>query len=122
MADKFDYGEMQDVAAELIEEFGSTGQLIKLAVADPDYGGVPTPTPYTVTLVPMKFEARYIDGSTILNTDILVYISSKGLAVKPELPDRVVVNSVRYSIVSIDPNNYNAATDVVYVVHCRLAS
>lgn len=121
MAEKFDYIDMQSVAAELIEEFGQPGQLIRMTLPDPDYGGTPTPTPYDVTLVPVQFEARYVNGSTILNTDTLIYISSKGIAIKPVSTDKVVVGGVRYSIVGNDPNNYDGITDVVYIVHGRIA-
>ncbi|MDE3791694.1 hypothetical protein ACVMB3_002857 [Sinorhizobium meliloti] len=118
----FDYADMQATAHELIEEFGQAGAVTRLEPPDPVYGGDPVPTPYPATLVPMAYEARYIDGTVIQTGDMQIYISSVGLSIEPSVGDVVTANGADYAIVAGDPNKYDGVTAVVFIVQGRIAS
>ncbi|MGF6157773.1 hypothetical protein M2267_003032 [Ensifer sp. KUDG1] len=116
----FDYAEMQATAHELIEEFGQSGVVTRLTPPDPILGGEPVPMPYPATLVPMAYEARYIDGTTIKAGDMQICISSVGLAIEPTVGDVVTANGIDYAIVNGDPNKYDGITAVVFIVQGRI--
>ncbi|MCO5966087.1 hypothetical protein CN200_29130 [Sinorhizobium meliloti] len=116
------YSEMQAMAAELIEEFGQAGVVRRLESPDPVYGGDPVVTSYPATLVPMAYEARYIDGSVILTGDMQIYISSVGLAIEPTVGDVVTANGKDYAIVAGDRNKYDGIAPVVFIVQGRMAA
>lgn len=118
---KFDYGDMQITAHELISEFGQQAKLVKKGLPDPDLGGKPTVDRYDIVAVPTSYDQRLVNGTTIRNTDREIYISSRGLTVKPEPNDVVELINGRYTIVSPDNNNYDGITDVVYIVQGRVA-
>ncbi|RVO28960.1 hypothetical protein [Sinorhizobium meliloti] len=118
----FDYADMQATAHELIEEFGQAGAVTRLEPPDPVYGGDPVPTPYPATLVPMAYEARYIDGTVIQTGDMQVYISAVGLAIEPTVGDVVTANGADYAIINGDPNKYDGITPVVFIVQGRIAA
>lgn len=115
----FDYAEMQAIAHELIEEFGQVSVVTRITPPDPVLGGEPVTTPYPATLVPMAYEARYVDGTTIKSGDMQIYISSVGLAIEPTVGDVVTANGTDYAIVNGDPNKYDGVTAVVFIVQGR---
>ncbi|MGR9149605.1 hypothetical protein ACU8MT_09090 [Rhizobium leguminosarum] len=118
----FDYAEMQAVAEELITEFGQIGSIKRITPPDPILGGDGTETLYTAKLVPMTYDQRYINGTTILTTDRQIYISSVGLAVVPRVGDIAIAVGVEYHVIAADPNNYDDATNVVFIIQGRIAS
>lgn len=115
----FDYNEMQATAHELIEEFGQAGAVKRVTPPDPILGGDPVVTPYPATLVPMAYEARYVNGTTILAGDMQIYISAVGLAIEPTVGDVVTANGTDYAIVNGDPNKFDGVTPVVFIVQGR---
>ncbi len=115
------YTRLQATAKRLIEKYGQSGMVKRVTPPDPILGGDGTVTPYTANLVPMTYDQRYVDGTTILANDRQVYISSVGLAIVPQVGDIVTAGGVDYHIVNADPNNYDGVTNVVYVVQGRLA-
>lgn len=115
----FDYTEMQATAHELIEEFGQAGVVTRITPPDNILGGEPVTTPYPATLVPMAYEARYIDGTVILAGDVQIYISSVGLPITPSVGDTVTANGAEYQIVRTDPNVYDAQISVVHICQAR---
>ncbi|RVJ93081.1 hypothetical protein [Sinorhizobium meliloti] len=118
----FDYTEMQATAHELIEEFGQAGTVKRVTPPDPVYGGEPIVTSYPATLVPMAYEARYIDGTVIQTGDMQIYISAVGLSIEPTVGDVVTANGADYAIINGDPNKYDGITPVVFIVQGRIAS
>ncbi len=117
----FDYAGIQAVAHELIEDFGQEGTVKRITPPDPVLGGDGTETSYPATLVPMTYDQRYINGTTILTTDRQIYISSVGLAVVPQVGDIVSAGGVEYHVIANDPNNYDGVVNVVFIVQGRLA-
>lgn len=115
----FDYGEMQAVAEEVITEFGQEGTVKRITPTDPVLGGDGTETSYPATLVPMTYDARYIDGTTIKSGDMQIYISAVGLPIVPTVGDTVSANGTEYHVVNSDPNVYDGVTAVVHIVQGR---
>ncbi len=115
------YVRLQATAQRLIAKFGQTGVVTRLSPPDPILGGEPALTPYPATLVPMAYEARYIDGTTIKTGDVQIYISAVGLAIEPTVGDVVTANGTDYAIVNGDPNKYDGITAVVFIVQGRAA-
>ncbi|UTV38102.1 hypothetical protein MYG64_07355 [Ensifer adhaerens] len=113
------YERMQATAQRLIAKFGQAGVITRLTPPDPILGGDPVPTPYQATLVPMAYEARYVDGTVIKTGDMQIYISSVGLAIEPTVGDVVTANGTDYAIVNGDPNKYDGVTAVVFIVQGR---
>lgn len=114
------YGRLQATAQRLIAKFGQAGVVTRLTPPDPILGGDPVSTPYPATLVPMAYEARYIDGTVIKTGDMQIYISSVGLAIEPNVGDLVTANGTDCAIVNVDPNNYDGVTNVVFIVQGRI--
>lgn len=117
----FNYQEMQATAHELIEEFGQAGAVKRVTPPDPVYGGEPVVTSYPATLVPMAYDARYVDGTVILSGDMQIYISAAGLVIEPTVGDVVTANGKDYAIVAGDPNKYDGITPVIFIVQGRIS-
>ncbi|MDX0450945.1 hypothetical protein GOC61_26815 [Sinorhizobium medicae] len=115
------YGRLQATAQRLIAKYGQAGAVKRVTPPDPFYGGEPVVTSYPATLVPMAYEARYIDGTVIQTGDMQIFISAVGLPIEPTVGDVVTANGADYAIVAGDPNKYDGITPVVFIVHGRLA-
>ncbi|MDJ1632252.1 hypothetical protein [Rhizobium rhizogenes] len=115
------YTRFQATAQRLIVKYGQSGELKRPVAPDPVEGGDPEPEKYPAKLVPMTYDQRYINGTTILTNDRQVYISSVGLAVVPQVGDIVSAGGVDYHVIAADPNNYDGMTNVVFIVQGRLA-
>jgi len=115
------FARLQATAQRLISKFGQHGTIKRLGSVDPVEGGDPVPVEYQATLVPMTYDQRYVNGTTILTSDRQIYISSVGLAIVPTVGDVVVAGGVDYHIVAADPNNYDGITNVVFICQGRLA-
>ncbi|MFK0273656.1 hypothetical protein ACIQUG_08270 [Ensifer sp. NPDC090286] len=115
------YRGLQVTAQRLISKFGQAGLVTCVTPPDPVLGGDPVVTSYPATLVPMAYEARYIDGTTIRSGDMQIYISAVGLAIEPTVGDVVTANGTDYAIVAGDPNRYDGVTNVVFIVQGRPA-
>lgn len=113
------YARLQATAQRLIAKLGQVGVVTRLKPPDPVLGGEPVLTPYPATLVPMAYEARYIDGTVILAGDVQIYISSVGLPITPSVGDTVTANGAEYQIVRTDPNVYDAQISVVHICQAR---
>ncbi|WP_027685063.1 hypothetical protein [Rhizobium leguminosarum] len=120
MADPL-YIRLQATAQRLITKYGQTGSIKRIMPPDPVLGGDGTETLYTAKLVPMTYDQRYINGTTILTTDRQIYISSVGLAVVPRVGDIAIAGGVEYNVIAADPNNYDGVTNVVFIVQGRIA-
>lgn len=115
-----DYAGVAAEVAAAIAEVGQVGAIKRTTPPDPILGGDGTTTSYPATLVPMTYDARYVDGSTIQATDRQIYVSAVGLAIVPAVGDVVTAGGVDYRIVATDQNNFDGATNVVFVVQGRV--
>lgn len=116
----FNYAKTQATADRLIKRFGQVGAIKRTTPPDPIIGGDGTTTTYAATLVPLTYDARYVNGTTIQATDRQIYVSSVGLAIVPTVGDVVTAGGVDYHIVNADPQNYNGATNVVHILQGRI--
>lgn len=87
----FDYAGMALTAAELISEFGQTGALRRTTLDNDPFNPVQTTADHACTFVVLDYAKKDIDGTLILQTDQMVYLSTSGLAITPETTDRLVV-------------------------------
>lgn len=115
------YARLQETARKLITKYGQQGTVTRLEPPDPVYGGDPVETAYTATLVPMAYDARYINGTTILTGDMQIYVSSVGLAIEPAPGDIVTANGKQYAVINADPQKYDGITPVVHILQGRIA-
>lgn len=115
------FARLQATAQRLIAKYGQKGAVKRITPPDPVLGGDGTETLYPAMLVPMTYDQRYINGTTILTTDRQIYISSVGLAVMPQVGDIAVTGGVEYHVIANDPNNYDGVTNVVFIVQGRLS-
>ena len=115
------YARLQSTAGRLIARFGQSGTLTRSTKPDAVLGGEPVGTPYPVTLVPMTYEAREIDGTLIKAGDVKLYLSAVGLPIDPKPGDQVTVNGKTFRIVNGDPNLYDGMTPVVHICQARTA-
>ncbi|MGH0280751.1 hypothetical protein [Sinorhizobium meliloti] len=115
------YARLQATAQRLIAKYGQAGTVKRVAPPDPVYGGDPVVTSYPATLVPMAYEARYIDGTVILSGDMQIYISAVGLSIEPTVGDVVNANGADYAIINGDPNKFDGITPVVFIVQGRIS-
>ncbi|MDX0312816.1 hypothetical protein GOC54_17305 [Sinorhizobium meliloti] len=116
------YARLQATAQRLIAKYGQSATVKRITPPDPVYGGDPVETAYPATLVPMAYEARYIDGTVIQTGDMQIYISSVGLSIEPTVGDVVTANGADYAIINGDPNKYDGITPVVFIVQGRIAA
>jgi len=114
------YRRLQATAQRLITKYGQSGVIKRSTPPDPVEGGDGSETDYTAILVPMTYEQRYVNGTTILTNDREVYISSVGLAIVPQVGDIVSAGGVDYRVVDADTNNYDGVTNVVFIVQGRI--
>jgi beta-galactosidase GanA len=113
MADRHDYTEDVADAVELIEEFGQSGFLRRIVSTGPANNPTQTKTDYPATFAVLAYTSRQIDGTRILATDRMVYLSALGLAVAPAITDKLVdAAGVVYNVISITP--FSPAGTVVY--------
>lgn len=116
----FDYAKTQATAERLINRFGHVGAIKRTTPPDPIIGGDGTTTSYAATLVPMTYDARYVNGTTIISSDRQIYVSAVGLSIVPAVGDVVRAGGVDYRIVNADPQNYDGVTNVVYILQGRI--
>jgi hypothetical protein len=116
------YTSLQGSADRMVSKFGSPSTIISVTEPDPIEGGEQVPTEHPCRAVVMTYDQRYVNGTTILSGDVLVYISAIGLQVEPKPGMPIAVGGRTYLIISVDPNRYDGQTPVVYVCQARSAS
>lgn len=121
--------EFVDLATELLSEFDErTTDLIQLEetpvefnpVTGEDESGTPTITDLVGVVV--EFENKFTntvstssDNNTIQSGDKLLKITNKK---EPVMGDKILLDGLKYSIVSISPSRYTNKT-ILYTVHLR---
>lgn len=114
------YARLQATANKLITKYGQIGAVKRMVPPDPVLGGDAEPQTFPAKLVPMTYDQRYVNGTSILTTDRQLYISSVGLAVVPQVGDIATAGGIDYLIVAADPNNYDGLTSVVFICQGRV--
>lgn len=97
------YQELQGLARELLDEF-SQGTITFIQVT-PGNGpkqnpGPPVETPHPFEGVMRGVKFRYIDGTTIVATDLQCTMPA-GI-VEPKLPGFILADGVKYKVIKVD--------------------
>lgn len=114
------YSDMQNVAAEILGEF-KQGVIAYIGVT-PGNGPAHNPgpsveaAPVIVSGVARGVKAKYVDGTTIVATDLQMTMPGKGVA--PAMNGFVTIDGVRHKIVHID-RKPSAGTVVAWTVIIR---
>ncbi|TQX91313.1 hypothetical protein EQW76_00840 [Rhizobium sp. rho-13.1] len=114
------YARLQATADRLLKKYGQVGAIKRSVPPDPVLGGDAEPQTFPAKLVPMTYDQRYVNGTSILTTDRELYISSVGLGIVPQVGDIATAGGVDYLIIAGDPNNYDGLTSVVFIVQGRI--
>jgi hypothetical protein len=118
MAGRFNYAGVTLTAQTLIDRFGQTGAL-RRQVSDGDpFNPVLTPTDYPCTFAVLQYAKKDINGTLILETDQMVYLSTAGLSVTPETTDQLIVGGAPLTVVNVTPLA-PAGTVVYYELQVR---
>lgn len=113
MVERHNYAEDVADAAELIEEFGQAGFLRRIVSTGPANNPTQTKTDYDAVFAVLDYENRQIDGTRILATDNLVYLSAKDLPIKVTVTDKLVdAEGLVYNIVR--PKRLSPAGVIVF--------
>lgn len=102
----FDYAELAATAAEILADFGATGQLKRKersGAYDPDTGTFPeTEVVQQITAVVIAMPQHLVDGTTVLQGDELAYLSAVGLTM-PKPLDVMTWQGADYTVVNAKP-------------------
>lgn len=115
---QFDYARARATAERLIARFGQAGVIRRVVKSGTSYDPVLTPTDHACTLVDLDYAERNIDGALIKRGDRMVYLSTSGLAIRPELSDKVVIGGVEHAIQNVMPLA-PGGTDVFFQLQAR---
>jgi len=102
----FDYTAMRlETVEPLINEFGKDGQLsVNVALTGAPYDSqLDDETLHPVRLVQTRFKKADNRGTLVEAGDVLYLVSTQGVAIDPQLADRIIVDGVTYQVVRIDP-------------------
>lgn len=102
----FDYAELAAAAAEILADFGATGQLKRKERSgdyDPETGTFPeTTVTQQITAVVIAYPQHLIDGTTVLQGDELAYVSAVGLTM-PKPLDVMTWMGSDYTVINAKP-------------------
>jgi len=118
----FDYTAMKlETVEPLISEFGKDGQLaVNVALTGAPYDSQldGTETLHPVRLVQTRFKKMDNNGTLVEVDDVLFLVSTQGVAIDPQLADRITVAGVTYQVVRIDPLVPGPVT-MFWYIHAR---
>lgn len=120
-------GPLRDLASQLIATFSdSFATLVRAeeAVYDP-VSGISIPSAlqsYSVkTTPPEKFKNSEIDGTSILKTDVRVYIAAIDIAIEPSpITDTLTIGSTTYSVYRVTQHRSSLETVVLWELQLRI--
>ncbi len=118
----FDYAELAQDAAALLEEFGSTGTLTSRTTSgayDPATGThASTSQSQTITAVVVGYPVKLIDGVMVLQGDELAYVAAPGLSFLPAPPQTMSWQGRDYTVISAK-DLAPAGLSVLWELHVR---
>lgn len=116
----FDYAKAKATADRLIQRFGQSGHLRRIAATGPAYDRSPgAATDHACRFAVVDYMATEIDGTRVLATDKKVYLAKGSLTIEPKASDVLVeADSSVYKIVSVAPLS-PAGVVVVYELQVR---
>jgi hypothetical protein len=116
----FDYARARSTAERLIARFGQSGTIRRYTPVggesyDPEAF---IPDDFACTLVDLDYDERQIDGTLIMRGDRMVYMSTAGLTIRPELSDKIVIAGTEHAIKNIMPLS-PGGVDVMFQLQAR---
>lgn len=111
-----------------VSGLGAAGTISRMqeGVYDPSTGGVTSPVPVTLNIsgVRIGYKDYYINGETILDTDVNLYIkptTQEGVVISGiKSTDEITFDGTTYSVVDVKPWNFNGMS-IGFKVHARVA-
>jgi len=118
----FDYSTMRlETVEPLIDEFGKDGQL---AVNVPATGAAPYESQldgevlHDIRLVQTRFKKDNNNGTLVEEEDVLYLVSTQGVTIEPAMANRIIVASISYQVVRVDPLAPGPVT-MFWYIHAR---
>ncbi len=115
---KFDYAGARATAERMIRRFGQPGMLRRVTATGADYDPEQTVEDFDCLMVALDYDQQFVGNTLIVSGDRMVYLSTEGLAVTPDLSDRLVIGGVEHAVVSIAPLS-PAGTVVFWQIQAR---
>lgn len=115
----FDYARSQATADRVIKRYGQLGKLRQMVKSGPAYDPTLTASDVDAKFAVLEYETSQIDGTRILSTDKMVYLSAVGLAVEPKV-GMALVESDGGLYTIVDTDELKPGSVVVYrELQCR---
>ena len=117
----FDYATLRDQVVEpQLADKGKPGHIsVNVPATGAPYDSqIGTPVLHPVTLITKQFTKADNRGTLVEAGDVLYMVSTEGVAINPELADRIIVNGITYQIVRIDPSE-TGPTVMYWDIHGR---
>lgn len=114
----FDYGKSRATADRLLKRYGQAGAIRRTADTGTAWDPTVTTTDHAAIFAVMDYAENMVDGTRILATDKLVYLSAKGLTIEPTPSDVMVIGGAAYAIVNVKPLA-PAGVVVLYEIQAR---
>lgn len=100
----FNYARARATAERLIKRFGARGSVLKKVASGTAYDPSMTIQEHGAFFAVMSYENRQIDGTRILATDKLIYLSTEGLAIDVTAADQLRdAGGAVYSVIKATP-------------------
>lgn len=99
----FDYARSKETADRLLTKFGQSATLRRYVASGTAYDPTLTATDYPVTIADMAFKETQIDGTLVKRGDRLIYMAAARLAIAPAVADTLLVGSVEYKVIDVEP-------------------
>jgi len=102
----FDYTALNvNTVQPLIDEFGNDGYLIvnDAASGAPYESQIGAEVLHPIRLVQTLFKKSDNSGTLVEMGDVLFLVSTQGVAINPDLANRMKVDNIIYQVVKIDP-------------------
>jgi hypothetical protein len=114
----FNYARSKATADRLISKFGQTVAIRRTSSTGDAWNPTQTTTDYAATAAIVDYTNQERAGSLIEETDRKAIIAVGALAIEPKPGDALVVSSVAYPIIRVDPVN-PGGTVVLYQAQVR---
>lgn len=114
----YDYGKARATAIKLIAKFGTAGVLRRTTDIGTSYDPTQATTDYLCQLVTLEYDLADTNGTTIRQTDRLIYLSVSGMPDDIAASDTIIAEGQEYSIVNVSPLS-PGGTVVFYQIQAR---
>lgn len=114
----FNYASSQATAERLIESFGQSASIRRVALSGDSWAPTQTNTDHACTVVVLDYSHAERAGTSVQSKDRKVLVSTDGLSIEPTPADKFILGAVVYEIVTVKPLN-PGGTVVLYELQAR---